>query len=101
LSWKATSIITIILLLLLLLLVLFIVILLMQGNQCQPLQQPAAVSVAGQPANSEFAPVVIVNPPQPPPDEEPPLGFNSLLGHVDDEVESARQGMLLYGMCCL
>ncbi len=69
----------------------------MQGNQCQPLQQPAAVSVAGQPANSEFAPVVIVNPPQPPPDEEPPLGFNSLLGHVDDEVESARQGMLLSG----
>jgi hypothetical protein len=85
-SWKV---------ILLLLLLSLTVILLMQGNQCQPLGQPAAASAAGQPANSEFAPVVIVNPPQPPPDEQPPLGFNSLLGHVDDEVESARQGMLV------
>ncbi len=74
--------------------------LLLQGNQCQPLGQPAAASAAGQPANSEPAAAVMVNPPQPvlPPIEQPPLGYNNLLGHVDNdfpEVESARQGMLV------
>ena len=73
--------------------------LLLQGNQCQPLGQPAAASAAGQPANSEPAAAVMVNPPQPPLIEHPlPLGYNSLLGDVDDdflEVESAPQGTLV------
>lgn len=73
-------------------------VLLVQGNQCQPLGQPAAASAAGQPANGEPAAAVMVNPPQPvlPPIEQPLLGYTNLLGHVDDdflEGESARQGM--------